>query len=159
MCSSSWRCARTVLERRRRLVRRKAIKGRNSALGQKQSPIPVPAPKVARIDRRYAATPQRNALPDRVAGGMRTIVLKAELPILVVAGILAQKLAAKLWRGIFKRQVPDTAQEHVRVAELIPAAVLEGAFYKLARMAIDRGLRVAAARSEGVWIGKAGEGE
>lgn len=103
--------------------------------------------------------PQRNALPDRVAGGMRAIVLKAELPILVVAGILAQKLAAKLWRGIFKRQVPDTAQEDVRVAELIPAAVLEGAFYKLARMAIDRGLRVAAARSEGVWIGKAGDGE
>ena len=92
-------------------------------------------------------------------GVMRTIILKAELPILVVAGILAQKLAATLWTGVLKRDVPDTAREQVRVADLIAAAVLEGTFYKLARMAIDRGLRVAAARSEGVWIGKPGEGE
>ncbi len=90
---------------------------------------------------------------------MITIILKAELPILVVAGIIAQKLAAKLWSLVFKSQVPDTAQQHVRLTALIPAAILEGVFYKLARMAIDRGLRVAAARSEGTWIGKPGEGE
>lgn len=90
---------------------------------------------------------------------MATLLLKAELPILVVAGIIGQKVAAKLWSVAFHSEVPDTAQEHVRVAQLIPAAVLEGTLYKLARMAIDRRLRIATARSEGTWIGKAGEGE
>lgn len=90
---------------------------------------------------------------------MRKLLLRAELPILVVAGILAQKAVAKLWSRAFGGPVPDTAQEDVRLPLLIPAAVLEGTLYKLARMAIDRGLRVAAARSEGAWIGAAGEGE
>jgi hypothetical protein len=90
---------------------------------------------------------------------MFTILLKAELPILVVAGIIGQKIAAKLWSRAFNSEPPDTAQENVRVAQLIPAAILEGALYKLTRMAIDRGLRVAAAKSEGTWIGKTGDGE
>ncbi len=90
---------------------------------------------------------------------MMTLLLKVELPILVVAGVIGQKIAAKLWSLVFKSEVPDTAQENVRVAQLIPAAVLEGTLYKLARMAIDRSLRVAAAKSEGTWIGKTGQGE
>lgn len=90
---------------------------------------------------------------------MFTILLKAELPILVVAGIVAQKIAAKVWSQVFNDVVPDTAQQNVRVGMLIPAAVLEGTFYKLVRMGVDRGLRVAAARSEGTWIGKTGQGE
>lgn len=90
---------------------------------------------------------------------MFTILLKAELPILVVAGIIAQKIAAKLWSLIFGDDVPDTAQKNVRVGLLIPAAILEGTLYKLVRMGVDRGLRVAAANSEGTWIGKKGEGE
>ena len=90
---------------------------------------------------------------------MFKILLKAELPILVVAGIVAQKLAAKLWSVLFHDDVPDTAQQNVRVGLLVPAAILEGTLYKLVRMAVDRSLRVAAARSEGTWIGKAGEGE
>lgn len=90
---------------------------------------------------------------------MMTLLLKAELPALVIAGIVGQKLAAKLWSLAFKSEVPDTAQQNVRVVPLLGAAVLEGTLYKLARMAIDRGLRVGAARSEGTWIGKRGEGE
>ena len=90
---------------------------------------------------------------------MSKILLKFELPILVVAGIIAQKIAAKLWSAIAGDDVPDTAQEHVRVGLLVPAAILEGTLYKLVRMGVDRRLRVAAAKSEGAWIGKAGEGE
>ncbi len=90
---------------------------------------------------------------------MMKLLLKAELPILVVAGIIGQKIAAKLWSQLFNSEVPDTAQENIRVAQLIPAAVLEGTLYKFARMAIDRSLRVAAAKSEGTWIGEIGQGE
>lgn len=87
------------------------------------------------------------------------LLLKLELPILIVAGIIGQKIAAMLWSRAFGTDVPDTAQEHVNVAALLPAAVLEGTLYKLTRMAIDRRLRVAASRSEGRWIGETGEGE
>ncbi|HKH14479.1 MAG TPA: DUF4235 domain-containing protein [Solirubrobacterales bacterium] len=73
--------------------------------------------------------------------------------------MIGQKAAAKLWSRMFRREVPNTAQENVRVLELLPVAVLEGTFYKLARMAIDRSLRVAASRSEGVWLGETGSGE
>jgi hypothetical protein len=90
---------------------------------------------------------------------MAKLLLKAELPILVVAGILGQKVATKLWSKAFGTDAPDTAQQHVGLASLIPAAILEGTLYKLARMGIDRGLRVAASRSEGGWVGKTGDGE
>ena len=90
---------------------------------------------------------------------MAKLLLKAELPILVVAGILGQKVAAKLWSQAFGSEVPDTAQQHIGLTSLIPAAILEGTLYKLARMGIDRGLRVAASRSEGSWVGDPGDGE
>lgn len=90
---------------------------------------------------------------------MAKLILKAELPVLVLAGILGQKIAAKLWGKAFGTEVPDTAQEHVGLASLIPAAILEGTLYKLARMGIDRSLRVAASRSEGSWVGEPGDGE
>ena len=90
---------------------------------------------------------------------MAKLLLKAELPILVVAGILGQKVAAKLWSQVFGSEIPDTAQQHIRFASLVPAAILEGALYKFSRMGIDRGLRVAASRSEGSWVGEKGEGE
>ena len=90
---------------------------------------------------------------------MSKLLLKAELPVLVLAGILGQKVAAKLWERTTGSEVPDTAQREVNVAMLIPAAILEGTLYKLSRMGIDRALRHAAARSEGEWIGRSGEGE
>lgn len=90
---------------------------------------------------------------------MATLLLKAELPILVIAGIVGQKVAAKLWQRATGSEVPDTAQRDVDVPMLIPAAILEGTLYKLSRMGIDRALRHAAQRSEGVWIGRTGEGE
>ncbi|MDQ3630852.1 MAG: DUF4235 domain-containing protein [Actinomycetota bacterium] len=90
---------------------------------------------------------------------MTKFLLKAELPLLIASGIIGQKVAAKLWAAAVGSPVPDTAQQRVRPAQLIPAAILEGTLYKLTRMAMDRGLRVAAARSEGTWIGKPGDGE
>jgi hypothetical protein len=90
---------------------------------------------------------------------MIKLLLKAELPILIVAGILGQKLAAELWSRISGSDVPDTAQREVSFPALVLAAILEGTLYKLVRMGMDRTLRVAAARSEGRWIGKPGDGE
>ncbi len=77
----------------------------------------------------------------------------AEFPIILFSGILGQKMADGLWSRFLDSDPPDTAQEDVRWAQLIPAAIVEGTFYKLARMLVDRGLRMAVARSTGTWPG------
>jgi class 3 adenylate cyclase len=83
----------------------------------------------------------------------------AEFPIILTSGIVGQKVAAKVWTKAFGDAPPDTAQEDVRWAVLIPAAIVEGIFYKLFRVAVERSLRVGIARSTGTWVGGAGEGE
>ncbi len=90
---------------------------------------------------------------------MNKFISMAEFPIILTAGILGQKVAAKLWTQVFGDAPPDTAQEEVRWSALIPAAVVEGMLYKLFRMAVERGLRIGIARSTGTWIGRTGEGE
>jgi hypothetical protein len=80
-------------------------------------------------------------------------------PTILVAGILGQKLAAKLWRQVFNEEVPDTAQQEVGLMPLLGAAIIEGIMYKLLRMATDRGLREVVFRLGGTWPGEAGEGE
>ncbi len=90
---------------------------------------------------------------------MSKFVSAAGFPIILLAGIIGQKVAAKLWSQILGSEPPDTAQENVRWPQLIPAAIVEGTFYKVARMLIDRGLRTAVARTSGTWPGQVGEGE
>lgn len=80
-------------------------------------------------------------------------------PTILVAGILGQKLAAKLWSQLFDDDPPDTAQEDVRLLPLLGAAVIEGTMYKLLRMAADRSLRQGVLKFSGNWPGQTGEGE
>lgn len=82
-----------------------------------------------------------------------------ELPILVLAGVVGQKVAAKLWTAVVGSDPPDTAQREVRIAALLSAAVIEGTLYKLTRMSVDRALRVALSGSGDDWVGQTGDGE
>jgi hypothetical protein len=90
---------------------------------------------------------------------MQSLPSAVTFPIILVAGILGQKLAAKLWKQAFDADPPDTAQEDVRLLPLLGAAVVEGTMYKLLRMAADRGLRRAVHGLSGNWPGETGEGE
>lgn len=90
---------------------------------------------------------------------MNKFISIAEFPVLIIAGILGQKVAAKLWSSVLGDDPPDTARQDVSWAQLLPAAVVEGTLYKVFRMVIERGLRIGIARSTGTWIGRPGEGE
>lgn len=90
---------------------------------------------------------------------MSKVVSTLEFPIILIAGILGQKVASKLWSSVLGSDPPDTAEEHVNWPLLIPAAIVEGTFYKAFRMLVERGVRLAVARSTGTWVGRAGEGE
>jgi hypothetical protein len=92
-------------------------------------------------------------------GRMQSLPSAVAFPIILVAGILGQKLAAKLWSLAFGEDPPDTAQEDVRVLPLLGAAVVEGTMYKLLRMLADRALRQGLLRLSGSWPGGAGAGE
>ncbi len=90
---------------------------------------------------------------------MQSLPSALAFPTILVAGILGQKLAAKLWSLAFGEDPPDTAQEYVRPLPLLGAAVIEGTMYKLLRMLADRGLRRAVSGLSGNWPGEAGQGE
>jgi uncharacterized protein YidB (DUF937 family) len=90
---------------------------------------------------------------------MQSLPTAVAFPIILVAGILGQKLAAKIWSLAVGEDPPDTAQEDVRLLPLLGAAVIEGTLYKLLRMLADRGLRQAVSVISGNWPGATGEGE
>jgi hypothetical protein len=90
---------------------------------------------------------------------MQSLPSAVAFPIILLAGILGQKLAAKLWSQVFDEDPPDTAQEDVRLVPLLVAAVVEGTMYKLLRMAADRALRQGVMKFSGNWPGETGEGE
>lgn len=90
---------------------------------------------------------------------MQKLPSAVAFPIILVAGILGQKLAAKLWSLVSGEDPPDTAHEDVRLPPLVGAAVLEGTLYKLLRMLADRVLRQAVLKLSGTWPGEIGEGE
>lgn len=90
---------------------------------------------------------------------MQSLPSALTFPIILVAGILGQKLAAKLWSQAFGEDPPDTAQQDVQWPALLGAAVIEGTMYKLLRMVADRGLRKAVFNMSGNWPGEIGDGE
>ena len=90
---------------------------------------------------------------------MSKLIAAAEFPIILLAGILGQKMAAKLWNAVLGSGPPDTSQEDARWRHLIPAAIVEGTLYKLARMGMERTLRTGLARSTGTWPDAVGKGE
>jgi hypothetical protein len=90
---------------------------------------------------------------------MQSLPTALAFPIILGAGILGQKLAAKLWSQLFGEEPPDTAQQELRLVPLLGAAVIEGTMYKLLRMLADRGLREAVFKLGGTWPGELGEGE
>ena len=90
---------------------------------------------------------------------MQSLPSALTFPIILVAGILGQNLAAKLWSQVFGEDPPDTAQQDVPWAALLGAAVIEGTMYKLLRMLADRGLRKAVFGMSGNWPGELGDGE
>jgi hypothetical protein len=90
---------------------------------------------------------------------MQQLPSAVTFPIILGAGILGQKLAAKLWSQVFDEDPPDTAQQNVRLVPLLGAAVIEGTLYKLLRMAADRALRQGVVKYSGNWPGELGQGE
>lgn len=83
----------------------------------------------------------------------------AMLPVLVLSGILGKKVAALVWKQVTGEPPPDTADEQIRWPQLIPAAVIEGTAFMVSRMLLDRGVRMAVARSTGSWPGERGQGQ
>ena len=90
---------------------------------------------------------------------MKSIPSVITFPTILIAGIVGQKLAAKLWQQIFDEEPPDTAQQDAPMVRLFFAAVIEGTMYKLLRMAADRGMRKAVLGVSGTWPGELGDGE
>jgi hypothetical protein len=80
-------------------------------------------------------------VPFRVAGG-------------ILAGALARKLFARIWRLIDSEQAPGPEQRRISVGKLATALLLEGAVFRAVRGLVDHGARIAFSRVTGRWPGE-----
>lgn len=90
---------------------------------------------------------------------MSKVLSMLAFPGILLSGILGQKVAKAVWSRVAGTPPPDTAQEHVRWSQLVPAAVVEGTVYQVSRMLFDRGVRRGVASVTGNWPGEPGQGQ
>jgi hypothetical protein len=71
----------------------------------------------------------------------------------LVAGFVARKLFDQVWGLIDEEEPPDGSIRDVEWPKLIAAAAIEGAIFRAAKVATDRGSRLAFATVTGSWPG------
>lgn len=71
----------------------------------------------------------------------------------LVAGLIAQKAFDRVWAVIDDQEPPEPDQSDARLAKLVPALLIEGAIFRLAKGLVDRGARRGFAQMTGRWPG------
>jgi hypothetical protein len=72
----------------------------------------------------------------------------------LLAGLVASKLFEFVWGRFSAEEAPEPGHREISWPMLIAALLVEGAIFRLTRGVVDRGLRVAFARSTGSWPGE-----
>ena len=79
-------------------------------------------------------------------------------PVSLISGLLAGLVASRVFEFIWGRfadeEAPEPDQREISWPILIVAMLVEGAIFRLTRGLVDRGTRVAFARSTGSWPGE-----
>jgi Protein of unknown function (DUF4235) len=83
-------------------------------------------------------------------------ILFAPISILggVLAGIVARKSFAGVWRVIDEEEPPDPKQRQVDGRKLLAALVLEGAIFRMVRGVVDHATRRGFSSLTGSWPGE-----
>jgi hypothetical protein len=80
------------------------------------------------------------------------------IPISVVSGLLGgfvgKKIFEQIWGVIDDREPPEAEHRYASWGKVLTAAALEGAIFRAARAATDRGTRTAFASLTGTWPGQ-----
>jgi hypothetical protein len=71
----------------------------------------------------------------------------------LVAGLIAKKVAARVWRLVDDQEAPKSEHREVDGAKLVAALVIEGAIFSVVKGLVDHGSRHAYARLTGTWPG------
>ena len=72
----------------------------------------------------------------------------------LVAGMLGKKAFEGIWGAIDDEEPPDSEHRELAMSKLIPALMLEGAIFRLAKGLTDHWARRAFARATGSWPGE-----
>ncbi len=72
----------------------------------------------------------------------------------LAAGFAAQKGFDRLWAIFDDEEAPEPDQRDVPYSKLIPALLLEGAIFRVAKGMVDHGTRKGFARLTGTWPGE-----
>jgi Protein of unknown function (DUF4235) len=77
-------------------------------------------------------------------------------PVGVLAGLLARRTFALLWRAVDEQAPPRPEQRRAGVAKLALALSLEGAVFRLVKGVVDNASRRGFAAVTGLWPGEDG---
>jgi len=72
----------------------------------------------------------------------------------LAAGIVAQKIFAKLWGLVDDQEPPSPEHRELSWPKLVAALLVEGAIFRLVKGLTDHGLRRSFARATGTWPGE-----
>ena len=79
------------------------------------------------------------------------------LPFSIAAGLIAGKLSAKafdgIWRLVSDEEAPDAAHKEISMVKLVLALVIEGAVFRVVRGLVDHEARRGFHRMTGSWPG------
>jgi hypothetical protein len=71
----------------------------------------------------------------------------------LVAGVIAKKLAAGVWRLVDDQEAPKPEHRDVDGVKLVAALLIEGAIFSVVKGLVDHGSRHGYARMTGSWPG------
>ena len=72
----------------------------------------------------------------------------------VVSGFISKPVFERVWALIDEEEPPDSAHRDVPWGKLVLAAALQGAIFRVAKEAADRGMRTAFLNATGSWPGE-----
>ena len=72
----------------------------------------------------------------------------------LLAGMIGKKLFEQLWSVIDNEEPPESEHREATWAKVIMAAALQGAVFRIAKTAVDRGSRSAFESLTGTWPGQ-----
>ncbi len=85
---------------------------------------------------------------------MRFLFMPFSFMLGLVAGGVAKRIFGAIWGLVDDKEPPEAEHRDTNWPQLIVAAVLQGAIFRVTKQATDRGLRLAFLGATGSWPGE-----
>ena len=85
---------------------------------------------------------------------MKLLFVPVSLAVGLLSGMVGKKVFDQVWGLIDEEEPPDSSHRDVPWGKLLLAAAIQGAIFRVVKMAADRGTRRAFMNATGAWPGE-----